>query len=77
MCGTAAFDLSDHRSDRQYFPDGYLDPGADTYFCTEDRIGIRYAYDFRTLDAEPDDKPYGGHVVGFFYLYQVMDHDRV
>ena len=30
-----------------------------------------------SIQEQTLDKPYGGHVVGFFYLYQVMDHDRV
>ena len=31
MCGTAAFDLFDRRSDRQYFSDRYLHSGTDAF----------------------------------------------
>ena len=65
------------RSDRQHFSDRYVNPGADTYVCTEDRCSFCNADDLRTLDAEPDDESHGGYVVGLFCLYQVMDHDRV
>ena len=54
-----------------------VNPGADTYVCTEDRCSFCNADDLRTLDAEPDDESHGGYVVGLFCLYQVMDHDRV
>lgn len=62
---------------RQHFSDRYVNPGADTYVCTEDRCGFCNADDLRTLDAEPDDKSHSGYVVGLFCIYQVMDHDRV
>ena len=41
----------DHWSDRQYFSDSYLDSGADTDVCTEDRRRVSDAYVIRRMDA--------------------------
>ena len=50
--GTAASGFSGGWSDYQYFSDGYIHSGADTYVCSKDYCGICCNDPLRLLDVK-------------------------